>query len=204
MNTEVAEAEVVEAGEAWLAENSDKNKTPPAFELPELSAEDSVDLYAEGPVSHGISDSGSLKLNEEELESAERRQQMVESSAIDLSSNPTGFDLDLASAKSGAAGRSPGAPCQSARTSSPSTGVPWAGTRRRYSPATSLHLRGIGRPSTDITTRSASATRRHHHRNAATGGGPLAACDGDAPITSIRGPAPSSTMAIAASPKPSR
>ena len=63
------------------------------------------------------------------------------------------------STKSRSAGRSPGAAGHSARTSSPSTGSPWAGMRRRYSPATSPHRSAIGRPSTAMTTRSASAPR---------------------------------------------
>jgi hypothetical protein len=51
--------------------------------------EESVDLYTEGPVSRGISDSGSLQVSDEEMAEASRRQKMVESSAIDLSSSPS-------------------------------------------------------------------------------------------------------------------
>jgi len=93
----------VEAGDAWhsTANLQIKRKTDPALHIPAGDPEESVDLYAEGPVSHGISDSGTLKLDEEELKHIEERKRMVESSAIDLSSSPTGFDLDLASAKSG-------------------------------------------------------------------------------------------------------
>ena len=62
--------------------------------------EEAVDLYAEGPVSRGITDSGTLQVTDEELEEASRKQKMVESSAIDLSSSPSSsmFDVELEAA----------------------------------------------------------------------------------------------------------
>jgi hypothetical protein len=58
--------------------------------------EGAVDLYAEGPAAQGVTESGSLRVSEEHMEEAAKRQKIGESSAIDLSSNPmlsSQFDL---------------------------------------------------------------------------------------------------------------
>lgn len=69
----------------------------PAIDLGSENAEEAVDLYSEGPVSRGISDSGSFQVSDEELEEASRRQRAIESSAIDLSSSPSSstFEMEL-------------------------------------------------------------------------------------------------------------
>jgi Tetratricopeptide repeat len=77
----------------------DPVKPPSAFDLDSLPDE-AVDLYAEGPVNRSITESGSLQVTDEEMEEASRKQQLVESSAIDLSSNPSSsmFEVELANA----------------------------------------------------------------------------------------------------------
>lgn len=66
----------------------------PPYDL-DSSAEEAVDLHAEGPVSRGISDSGSLQVTDEEMEEASRKQRLIESSAIDLSSSPSSSMFDV-------------------------------------------------------------------------------------------------------------
>jgi hypothetical protein len=62
-----------------------------------FSPDDAVDLYSQGPVGRGeLTESGSLQVEEEELEAARRKAELAESSAIDLSSHPSLGGLDIA------------------------------------------------------------------------------------------------------------
>jgi tetratricopeptide (TPR) repeat protein len=78
-------------------------KTPPDFADPvkgktnDFNAEDSVDLYSDSPIgTGGVSESGSLHISQAEIDAAQRKAKMMESSAVDLSSHPSlaGIDLD--------------------------------------------------------------------------------------------------------------
>jgi tetratricopeptide (TPR) repeat protein len=70
--------------------------TQPALDADEPGG--AVDLYAEGPVSQGITDSGSLQISDEEMAGAARREKNAESSAVDLSTSgslSSQFEMDV-------------------------------------------------------------------------------------------------------------
>ncbi len=79
------------------AERAAEPASAPAIDVDAERAAESVDLYAEGPLTQGITESGTLEMTEAQLEEANRKQQIVESSAIDLSSSPSTsmFDMNL-------------------------------------------------------------------------------------------------------------
>jgi Tetratricopeptide repeat len=68
----------------------------PAEAASGVKADEAVDLYSEGPVRGGITESGTLEVDESKMDAAERRDQLLESSHIDLGSHPSlgGMDLD--------------------------------------------------------------------------------------------------------------
>jgi tetratricopeptide (TPR) repeat protein len=68
----------------------------PAGAASGVKGDEAVDLYSEGPVRGGITESGTLEVDESKMDAAERRDQLLESSHIDLGSHPSlgGMDLD--------------------------------------------------------------------------------------------------------------
>ena len=91
------------AGSAWkLGDSGISKRTMASFHLPAENPEEAVDLYSSGPFNRGISDSGRLDISDEEIQEATRKQNAVDSSAIDLNSksgSSSMFDLDSLSAK---------------------------------------------------------------------------------------------------------
>ncbi len=87
---------IPDAPSAPPVDGAKSRQTMSSFLLPAEDLDDAVDLYSEGPFSHGISDSGQFQLSDEEIEEAARKQRSAESSAIDLSSkagSSSMFDL---------------------------------------------------------------------------------------------------------------
>ena len=97
----------IEMGDEWAIPDSGIHKqTMEAIDLDDENPEGAVDLYAGGPFTHGISDSGSLKVDEEQITEAARKKMLIESSAIDLGSHPSAgsmFDIEPPSEKGSSA-----------------------------------------------------------------------------------------------------
>ncbi len=97
-------------GSGWLSKQTGPSRqTMPSFLLPESNVGESVDLYSEGPVSPGISDSGTLQISDDQIEKEARKQRNMQSSSIDLSSK-TGsqLEIDITAGESAVGGAAPG------------------------------------------------------------------------------------------------